>query len=69
VGFNLLPQTLQMGAILPPEVPQGRVIAHILEDEPHLVEKLKTHPLPYRQYLDALRQQWDISAHFHKIMG
>ncbi len=69
VGFNLLPQAMQMGAILPPEGPQGRVIAHILEDEPHLVEMLKPHSLHYRQYVDVLRQQWDISAYFHKVMG
>lgn len=61
--FRELTPVLQQQAVLLPGDPHGPVIAHILNDEPHLVEMLKTaYPQHYTEFRGALQQQQALSA-------
>lgn len=59
--FRHLPRELQQRAISPGAVDpvQGRVLAHILAGEPHLVAELRQAPdrSAYRAFMEAYRQQ------------
>ncbi len=62
-GFDVMPLDLQLDAITPGNVVQGKVLAHILHENPALVDRLRrTSPSAYAQYLEVLQQQMALTA-------
>ncbi|CAG0984793.1 hypothetical protein ANRL4_02104 [Anaerolineae bacterium] len=68
-GYHALALPYQLAGMMPEELPTGRVPAHIVAYEPHLVEVLKAYPKLYRRYSDTLRQLQDVSKLLHQRLG
>ncbi len=62
-GFDAMPLPLQLEAIRPVSPAKGKVLAHILQQNSELVDRLRrTSPSSYAQYLEAFQQQMTLSA-------
>ncbi len=61
-GFDALTLDVQLSQLFPESGPQGRVLAHILNDIPELVERLRAHPTLYREFRRVLQQQLELGA-------
>jgi hypothetical protein len=69
-GYHALPESLQLALMLPAEEPYGRVLAHVMDDELHLVAHMQANdPAQHQGLRQALRQQEVLNSWLHSIYG